>query len=238
MGRGLQRHHHAHHGRFLCSFLPALQCVASAELPLFIEMQAFEISALQEAGSEAGLAAQLGGILANAVEADVERQVTSAVEGKKQVNPWRPHRITCRLASLLQNASILPLLSCGACFFKRLKKLIAVPGIPAGSTGSQTAVTGQASQKHASPDSSHEGGAHSQHALGLLASRQVHTPARSCHLQALVLQSAGAAASMMLMHRGQNVVVDNTQICRIVTSNSVLSVALFRAPLYASLACL
>ena len=55
----------------------------SAEIP---RLQAFEISALQEAGPEAGLAAQLGGILANAVEADVERQVTSAVEGKKQVN--------------------------------------------------------------------------------------------------------------------------------------------------------
>ena len=58
----------------------------SAKFPQLDEAQAFEISALQEAGSEAGLAAQLGGILANAVEADVERQVTSAVEGKKQVN--------------------------------------------------------------------------------------------------------------------------------------------------------
>ena len=48
-------------------------------------LQAFEIDNLQNVRPDAGFAAQLGGVIANAVEADVERQVTSAVEGKKQV---------------------------------------------------------------------------------------------------------------------------------------------------------
>lgn len=48
-------------------------------------LQAFEIDILQNVRPDAGFAAQLGGVIANAVEADVERQVTSAVEGKKQV---------------------------------------------------------------------------------------------------------------------------------------------------------
>ena len=71
----------------------------SAEFSQFNEAQAFEISALQEAGPEAGLAAQLGGILANAVEADVERQVTSAVEGKKQVKHKKYSSYCRRLAN-------------------------------------------------------------------------------------------------------------------------------------------
>ena len=149
----------------------AMHC--SAEFPQMNEAQAFEISALQEAGPEAGFAAQFGGILANAVEADVERQVTSAVEGKKQVRhkgyssytaaDWRHF---CRI--LVHSPAGM-----GRWLVQCLKPYCYVY-TPAGSAGSQTAVTGQASQKHASPDSSHEGGAHSQHALGLLASRQVH----------------------------------------------------------------
>ncbi len=107
-------------------------------LKLVIPMsQAFEIESLQNVRPDAGFVARLGGVIANAVEADVERQITLAVEGKKQVrNPVFELTI-------------------------------------AGGPGSQAAVAGPASQKHANPASSHEGGPHPQQSHGSLARRQV-----------------------------------------------------------------
>ena len=150
-------------------------------LIIFNVAQAFEISSLQVVGPETGLAAQLGQAIATAVEADVERQVTSAVAGKKQVGLRRALLPTAgppRSPATRHKHHRLPGLVEAPCYIARLSFIRCLQHelpCPVGSPGVQTAVAGPPGQRDASADSSHERRAHPEHEHSFLTKRQVPT---------------------------------------------------------------